>query len=406
MANSTNSDDLLDLVAELNRLAKAKYTPDKGFATPDAGRAFTSIVERLGVSARDPAENVYYVATRTAQSSAIRCAIELGIFQLMMQTSSSKSVDELAASSGAESLLVERLMRTLAGCGIFEQAGERLYQHNTLSRAFFDQNNRDMFQQMYDFVGKGAYVLPTFLKTTGWKNPEGYEQSAINLGLDISQGGFWEWLSADPARQALFNSGMQSRPGAINVAAFYNFEEQLNDGLKDDEVALVDIGGGRGHALIEIKQAFPGLRGRLVLQDQETVIRDAISQGLPDYIEPQAASFFESNPVRNARAYYYRRVFHDWSDPIAVKILSNTVSAMGPESRVLIADISMPLVGAPWSMVVQDLNMMVLGGIERTEEQWDSLLAKAGLVLTKIWRTEGSNHVLLESRLRGQATTI
>ncbi|KAI1495693.1 S-adenosyl-L-methionine-dependent methyltransferase [Biscogniauxia marginata] len=400
MIANTKSEDLLSLVAELSRLTAATYTPNRGFATPDASRTFAGIVENLGVSARDPAENVYYLATRTAQNSAIRCAIELGIFQLMTQGSSPKSADELAASSGAESALVERLMRTLVGCGVFEEAGQRLYQNNRLSRAFSGQNNRDMFQQMYDFVGKGAYVLPTFLKETGWKNPEGYEKSAINIGLGISQGGFWEWLSADPTRQALFNSGMQSRPNAINVATLYKFDEELNCGLKDDEVTLVDIGGGRGHALIEIKQAFPGLRGRLVLQDQETVIQEAISQGLPDYIEPQAASFFEPNPVRNARAYYYRRIFHDWSDPIAVKILSSTVAAMGPESRVLIADISMPLADAPWSMAVQDLNMMVLGGIERTEEQWLSLLSKAGLALTKVWKAEGSNHVIIESRLR------
>lgn len=392
------SEDVLGLVAELGRLTTATYTPDKGFATPEASLAFTRLVEKLGVSARDPAENVYYAASRTAQNSAIRCAIELGIFQLIIP-GNPKCVEELAASSGAETLLVERLMRTLVGCSVFDDAGEGSYKHNRLSAAFCNQNNRDMFQQMYDFVGKGAYVLPAFLKQIGWKNPEGYEQSAINLGLGISKGGFWEWLSADPSRQALFNSGMQSRPKAINVASLYKFDEELNDGIKDDEVAIVDIGGGRGHALMEIKQAFPGLRGRLVLQDQATVIQDAVSRGLPDYIEPQAASFFEPNPVRNARAYYYRRIFHDWSDPMAVKILSNTVAAMGPQSRVLIADISMPLVGAPWSMCVQDLNMMVLGGIERTEKQWGILLAKSGLILTKVWKAEGSNHVIIEGRL-------
>ncbi|XXH00739.1 Increased recombination centers protein 22 [Hypoxylon texense] len=392
------SEDLLGLVAELGRLTTATYTPNKGFATPDASQSFTRLVEKLGVSARDPAENVYYAATRTAQNSAIRCAIELGIFQLI-PLDSTKGVEELAAPSGAEVLLVERLMRTLVGCGVFDAAGEDSYRHNRLSSAFCDQNNRDMFQQMYDFVGKGAYVLPTFLKQTGWKNPEGYELSAINLGLGITKGGFWEWLSADPSRQALFNSGMQSRPKAINVARLYQFDEELNDGIKDDEIAIVDIGGGRGHALMEIKQAFPGLRGRFVLQDQKAVIEDAVSRGLPDYIEPQAASFFEPNPVRNARAYYYRRIFHDWSDPMAVKILSNTVAAMGPQSRVLIADICMPLVGAPWSMCVQDLNMMVLGGVERTEKQWGALLAKSGLKLNKVWKAEGSNHVIIEGRL-------
>ncbi|TGJ85739.1 hypothetical protein E0Z10_g3034 [Xylaria hypoxylon] len=397
MTGITESDDLLDLVSELNRLTTKSYTAKKGFNSPEASHAFTRLVEKLGVSGRDPAENVYYLATRTAQNSAIRCGIELDFFQLIPGDGSPVSAEKLAMDSGADKVLVERLMRTLTACGVFAEAGERLYIDNRLSSAFRNDNNRNMFQQMYDFVGKGAYVLPTFLKQNDWNNPEGYEQSAINLGLNITRAGFWEWLSADPARQTLFNSGMQSRPNAIHVANLYNFEEQLSPGLGNDDVTLVDIGGGRGHALMEIKEAFPKLGGRLVLQDQEAVINDAIAQGLPSYIEPQATSFFEPNPVRNARVYYYRRVFHDWSDPIAVKILSSAVGALGPDSRILIADICMPPRNAAWSMAVQDLNMMVLGGIERTEDQWLALLDKAGLKLTKIWRTDGSNHVVIEA---------
>ncbi|RWA09486.1 hypothetical protein EKO27_g5607 [Xylaria grammica] len=398
MKDITESDGLLDLLSELSQLTESSYTAHKGFSSPEAGYAFNRLVERLGVSVRDPAENVYYLATRTAQSSAIRCGIELGFFQLVPEGESSMSAEDLAVASGADVVLVERLMRTLAACGVFVEVGESVYAHNQLSRAFCNENNRNMFQQMYDFVGKGAYVLPTFLKQNNWKNPESYEQSAINLGLNITQAGFWEWLSADSARQTLFNSGMQSRPNAIHVANLYNFEDQLNPSLENDDVAVVDIGGGRGHALIEIREAFPNLRGRLVLQDQDAVINDAIRQGLPSYIEPQATSFFEENPVRNARAYYYRRVFHDWSDPIAVKILSSTAGVLGPHSRILIADICMPPCDAAWSMAVQDLNMMVLSGIERTECQWLSLLDKAGLKLTKLWRSNGSNHVVLEAR--------
>ncbi|KAI0873110.1 S-adenosyl-L-methionine-dependent methyltransferase [Hypoxylon argillaceum] len=398
MTSTTKSDNLLDLVSELNQLTTKSYTAKKGFNSPEASQSFTRLVEKLGVAGRDPAENVYYAGTRTAQNSAIRCAIELGFFQLVPEDGSSVSAEKLAADSGADVVLVERLMRTLTACGVFAEAGERLYVHNRLSSAFCNKNNRDMFQQMYDFVGKGAYVLPTFLKHNGWKSPESYEQSAINLALNITQAGFWEWLSADPSSQAIFNSGMQSRPSAINVSVLYNFEEQLSPSLGHDDVAIVDIGGGRGHALVEIKKAFPNLRGRLVLQDQETVINDAIAQGLPSYIEPQVASFFQPNPVRNARAYYYRRVFHDWSDPIGVKILGSTVGAMGPDSRILIADICMPVRNAPWSMAMQDLNMMVLGGIERTEDQWLALLDKADLMLTKIWRTDGSNHAVIEAR--------
>ncbi|KAI4591940.1 hypothetical protein KJ359_012071 [Pestalotiopsis sp. 9143b] len=400
MARAAASEDLSALVQELAQLTAADYSPEAGFSSPEAKQTFTDIVENLGARARDPAENIYYLATRTAQSSAIRCAIQLGIFGVLAGSVCPMSADEIAKSTGADTVLVERLMRTLVGCGIFSQADTRSYKPNRLARAFSDQHNRDMFQQLYDFIGKGAYVLHEFLESTGWKNPESYEKSAINLGLGISQAGFWEWLSADATRQALFNSAMQSQPSAVNVAAVYDFERELNrETIGPDDVAVVDVGGARGHALVAIRQAFPGLKGRLVLQEQTAVLEEAIAQGLPGYIEPQAASFFETNPARNARAYYFRRIFHDWSDPMAVRILSNTVAAMGPKSRVLIADIMMPQTKAPWYMAVQDLNMMVIGGIERTEEQWRSLLTKANLSLTKIWKSQGSHHVIIEAHL-------
>ena len=63
------------------------------------------------------------------------------------------------------------------------------------------------------------------------------------------------------------------------------------------DVAIVDVGGGRGQVLIAIKELFPDLKGRMVLQDMREVIDDAVVSGLPDWIEPMAASFFERQMV-------------------------------------------------------------------------------------------------------------
>lgn len=81
-----------------------------------------------------------------------------------------------------------------------------------------------------------------------------------------------------------------------------------------------------------------------MLQDHNVVIEDAIAGGLSSEIEPQAASFLEPNPVKNARAYCFWGVLHDWSGPVCRVILSNTVTPMGPESKVLIAEHECPAV--------------------------------------------------------------
>ena len=74
---------------------------------------------------------------------------------------------------------------------------------------------------------------------------------------------------------------------------------------------------------------------------------------------------------------------------------------MGPARKVLLAEYEVPAVGASARLTLQDINMMGLGGTERTERQWSDLLDSVGLKLTKIWRTKGSNFVVVEGRLNG-----
>lgn len=413
--NSHASSHLPQLVAKLTQLISTKVDDSSiGLNSREERDEFVNLTELLRAAALDPAENVYYLACRTAQNSAIRCALALEIFTVVGENGS--TAKEIAAACNADELLIERMMRALVSCSIFDQRAEGLnkiddkestvtaarFVHNVQSSCFLQPSNRDMFQQMHEFVGKGVYSMADYLQATGWKNPEGYQDAPISavLGLTEKSGGFWEYLAASQERQRLFNGGMASRTSSNHVAALYPFDLELNQPpIQDDEVALVDVGGGRGHALQEIHEAHPNLPGRLILQDQQTVIEDAKRTGcLSTKIEAQVASFFDPNPVHGARAYYFRRIFHDWSDPIAVRILSNSVNAMGPYSRVLIADIEVPETGAPWSMALQDWNMMAIGGIERTEIQWHVLLRKAGLQLVKTWRLKGSNHVIIEGR--------
>lgn len=392
------------LMAQLNELVADNFNSDTStFKSVHARTEFTLLTTQLGVLSRNPAENVSYLLAGTIRNSAVRCAIGLRIFELVPAgADETASVPQLASAAGADPLLVERLMRVLASRGIFAQRDDDLYAHNDLSRCFISQHHRHLFQEGFDWIGKGAYALPEYLEAAGWKNPESYEKSAISVALGVPVG-FWDFLAASPERQALFSSAMQSRHGAMEITDLYPFGEELGGVTgqgadSDEEVTLVDVGGGRGHTLIQIKEAFPSVQGKFILQDQEAVIQDAKSNGLPDYIEAQAASFFEPNPVVNARAYLFRRILHDWSDPYSVKILSNTVAAMGEHSKILIADVEMPVRDTPVLVTSLDWSMMALGGIERTQRHWETLLGKVGLKVVKVWRAANSYHVVIEGQ--------
>ena len=292
-------------------------------------------------------------------------------------------------------------MRACTACHLFRETGKELYAHNSFSRCFVIEENRAIFQHMYDFGGVATYALPKFLEQNNWQNPEDYTNSAWQLAHHTELG-LWEFLEADPKRMKFFNSGMRSFAKVINSGVGpYPFAQELNaKPLAADQFVLVDVGGGQGQALERIQRDFPTLQGRICLQDQPHVIEDAIARGLPFNIETQGTSFFQPNPVKNARAYHFQRIFHDWSDQKSVEILRNTAQAMDSDSRILISDTVVPTLNASRATALQDLNMMAFAGMERTDEQWQDLIRKAGLNFIRFWREDDSLHVIIEARLK------
>ena len=195
-------------------------------------------------------------------------------------------------------------MRACTSTHLFQEVSPLHYAHNAFSAIFLVDANRDMFQQMYDFLGQGVYAIPYFLTSTNYQNPTDYNNSAFQYGHHTSLG-FWEYLKEDPERAKVFNSGMRSLAtvgGATGSAGPYPFEEQLGtEDVEETDIAIVDVGGGRGQALRAIKAVSPRVKGRMVLQDRRDVIEDAKVEGLPSFIEPMAASFFEPQPVKGKR---------------------------------------------------------------------------------------------------------
>lgn len=98
-----------------------------------------------------------------------------------------------------------------------------------------------------------------------------------------------------------------------------------------------------------------------------------------------------------------RRLLHDFYDPEAIKILKNTVSAMGLDSRLIICDMLVPdrvEIGGPMTLYWLDFSLLAIGGKERSRDNFIYILDEAGLELVKIYPSKGDHTVMLETRLR------
>ena len=92
-----------------------------------------------------------------------------------------------------------------------------------------------------------------------------------------------------------------------------------------------------------------------------------------------------------------RSIIHDWPDEKAVEILKHTISALGPDSVILIDDRVLPNTGVHWYATVLDLTMMAgMASQERTVEQWNSLMEKAGLKIQNTYTYTGAYNSIME----------
>lgn len=198
----------------------------------------------------------------------------------------------------------------------------------------------------------------------------------------------WIRLTLDPVRAANMVRGMRSLSSGGLAPNAYPFGTELEKlGVREDDIAIVDVAGGQGHIMVEIRKRNPGIKGRIVVQDLQAVL-DAASDGPPSGVEFMPHDIFKPQPITTAHVYYLRHIIHDWDDESVTVILNQLIPIMRaqPRTKLLLADLVLPTTAVDMQEAVRDFTMFRIGGLERTEAQWRQLLAKSGLGIKRIWR--------------------
>ncbi len=241
--------------------------------------------------------------------------------------------------------------------------------------------------------------MPSYFAKNSGRNPENSIDGPFQYAH--GPGHAFAWLNERPHTMAAFQAYVygqrETRPSWMDEG-FYPVQERLIRGLdvEGDSSALIDVGGGLGLCLEEFRVKIPDWQGRLVLQEQEAVVKQV--SGLDARIEAMAHDFFKPQPIRGARAYYLRSVLHDWPDERCRDILRQLKDAMKHGySKILLDENVIADHGASWQHTSLDIYMMALvGSHERTESQWKALITSVGLEITGIWIKGDGNQSLIE----------
>ncbi len=111
----------------------------------------------------------------------------------------------------------------------------------------------------------------------------------------------------------------------------------------------------------------------------------------------QSGDFFCSVPD-GADCYLLKNILHNWGDAECVKLLGNIHKAIHLSGgQLIIYEQIIPEGNEPFIGKLLDINMLLLheGGMERTRDEYDRLLALAGLAIQSVIPTGCSMSVIV-----------
>jgi hypothetical protein len=173
----------------------------------------------------------------------------------------------------------------------------------------------------------------------------------------------------------------------------------------------IQVGGSQGFVCVALARRYPLLT--FVVQDLEPVIKEAQQQSLPSDVANRVSfmpcDFFTPQPVIGADVYFYRWIFHNWSDKYCIEILKNLIPALKKGARIIISDAILPEPGKLPKAVEGRLRSfdLVMTSIQNARERelgdWVDLFRRTDsrFEFYSAICPPGSNHSLLVAIWRG-----
>ena len=311
---------------------------------------------------------------------ALYAAAALGVADLLMDQP--RTTADLGRQLQVNEVALYRILRALAGEGIFEETAPRTFANNEVSR-FLATGVPGSIRSILTFKGN-AYFFAPFGEIL-YSIQTGESARTKILGMN----GF-EYLRRNPEVARVFDEAMTNitQLSASAIASAYDFGRWGS---------LMELGGGNGILLAAILDAHRGLRG--VLADQPHVLSRARERGFLNG-ELKARStmvdcdFFHQVPS-GCRAYLMKHVIVDWDDEKAHAILANCRKAISDDGILLIVDFALPEGNFHSAGKLADIAMLVLtGGKVRTVQEYRDLLYSADFRLNRVIPVPGDLNIL------------
>jgi SAM-dependent methyltransferase len=297
---------------------------------------------------------------------AIRAASSLGLAEHLAH--GHRSVDELAAGTGAHGPSLRRLLRALAAHDVVEEVAPDRFGLRPMG---------ELLRGDHPLSLRDAFPLSS-LEADAW--------AALDHSLRTGRAAFEKVFGTSHRTYRAEHPEEDARMDRVHRAATQVDALTLLRAYDWGGVGtVVDVGGGTGAFLAALLGRFKAVRG--VLFDLPRMVAGAAGvlagAGVAERCEVVGGDFFDHVPP-GADLYVLKAVLGGWDDSSAEAILTTVRRAMRADSRMLIIEPMQCEHGVTVGNVVHLGSLVLYGGPERTRADYERLLAGAGLRLSRI----------------------
>lgn len=383
------------LATDIVELSKtATNEPSELFMTD--GSPCLKKAEELVALLQSPAEHATRLIATTMETAVIRTLLSMNILQAIPPTGSI-SLERLATATATQASLLERLLRVVTRTRFLVRE-DGAYRHTSTSLAYTNGLLGQLFAPCYDEGIRALVRLPEYYSEKDREEARNAMYSPFTWNEGQEGKTTFEILSTMPARTAGIHTLAMNVDHLRPYTGFFDYAKLVS--TDSQRPVFVDVGGGNGHVIKQLLEAFPHIRPeQCVLQDRAETIELARTTGLlPAGVQLVEHDYRTRQPIANAKAYHLRAVAYNLGDDEFVQLLSQIVPAMGPDSKVLIAEnILADDGGGSVFSTVSDMIMLCIGGKERSEKDFRKVLDKAGLKMDGLHRAPGLEFGIVEA---------
>lgn len=236
-----------------------------------------------------------------------------------------------------------------------------------------------------------AFVYPKLIETNfayPWKdNSAAFQFAYEKMGNTKYANQHIFATMYDQGRMPSFNFFMEGKfgsstkmPARVRSLGYPHLDKLMLD--DNNPVIVVDVGGGQGQMLLELKEAYPHLKAEnLILQEFNGAANPRAGITATDWDFKSSTP----QPVLGATIYNFMRVFHNTSDIESIKCLKKIAKAMSPTSRIFIQETAKVTGRAKMHAAM----IALFAGRERSFKEWRDIADIAGLKVT--FEKDGEN---------------